>query len=177
MKKLFMTVLVVVLAMTMMLTACGKKEETAAGPVLEGQTPAQIIDALYAVHAPEFGVATIELDDSDPDMLYYMTGMRDMSLVSEIAVSESMIGSQAYSLGVARVAEGADAQTVAQTMLDNLDPIKWVCVQADDVRVVACGDVVMFVMVSSEYASAITAQNMVDAFQEVCGAEVTVDLK
>ena len=176
MKKIFMTVLVVVLAMSMMLTACGKKEEAPA-VVLEGQTPAQIIDALYAVHAPEFGVATIELDDSDPDLLYHMTGLSDLSMVSEVAVSESMIGSQAYSLVVARVAEGADAETVAQTMLDNIDPIKWVCVQADDVRSVACGDVVMFVMVSSEYASAITAQNMVDAFQEICGAEVTVDLK
>ena len=176
MKKIFMTVLAVVLAMSMMLTACGKKAEAPA-VVLEGQTPAQIIDALYAVHAPEFGVATIELDDSDPDLLYYMTGLSDLSLVSEIAVSESMIGSQAYSLGVARLAEGVDAETLAQTFADNLDPIKWVCVEADDMRIVACGDVVMFVMVSSEYASSITAQNMVDAFQEICGAEVTVDLK
>jgi len=176
MKKTFVMIVSLVLAMAMLLVGCGKKEE-AAGPVLEGQTPAQIIDALYAVHAPEFGVGTIELDGSDPDMLYYMTGMNDMSLVSEIAVSESMIGSQAYSLVVARAAEGVDAETVAQTMLDNIDPVKWICVQADDVRAVACGDVVMFVMVSSEYASSITAQNMVDAFVEVCGAELTVDLK
>ena len=49
--------------------------------------------------------------------------------------------------------------------------------EANDVLAAGYGDVVMFIMVSSEYASSITAQDMVDAFQEVCGAEVTVDLK
>jgi hypothetical protein len=69
-----------------------------------------------------------------------------------------------------RVAEGADAMAVAEAMKANINPRKWVCVEADDLMVAGYGDVVMLIMVSSQ--NGMTAQSFVDAFQTVVGAEL-----
>ena len=52
-------------------------------------------------------------------------------------------------------------------MLDNIDPAKWICVQADDLAAAIKGDLVMFIMVDTQLG--LTAQNMVDAFSQVAG--------
>ena len=81
-----------------------------------------------------------------------------------------MTGSQAFSLVLVRVAENADAKTVAQKMKDNIDPNKWICVRADQVKAAGYGDTVMFIMLDSNLGK--TAQSYVDAFQNVCGGKL-----
>ena len=80
------------------------------------------------------------------------------------------MGSIAFSMVMVRVAEGADAMAVAEAMKANINPRKWVCVEADDLMVAGYGDVVMLIMVSSQ--NGMTAQSFVDAFQTVVGAEL-----
>ena len=41
----------------------------------------------------------------------------------------------------------------------------------------ACGDVVMLVMISSEYAQSGTAASLTDAFRKVCGTELTIQIR
>ena len=76
-----------------------------------------------------------------------------------------------------RLKNAADATTVAQQMRNGIDQRKWVCVMADDLMVSACGDVVMLVMISSEYAEAGTAETLTNAFRKVCGTDLSVQIR
>ena len=79
------------------------------------------------------------------------------------------MGSIPYSMVMVRVAESADAATVAAAMKSGIDQRKWICVEADDLQVAGFGDVVMLIMVNSD--SGMTAQSFVDAFAKVAGFE------
>ena len=88
---------------------------------------------------------------------------------SYAVVSEPMIGSIAHSVVLLQLPEDADAQAVAAEIETNMDPRKWICVEADDMKVAGCGDVVMLIMVST--TGDMTAQSFVDAFQSVAGRD------
>ena len=79
------------------------------------------------------------------------------------------MGSMAFSMVLVRTVEGADSKAVAESMKSGIDPRKWICVEADDLKVAGFGDVVMLIMVSSD--SGMTAQSFVDAFAKVAGFE------
>lgn len=132
-----------------------------------------IVDNIYAQKSVEFAVATMPVDITDTEWaLKSYTGLDSNDLISEAVVSEAMIGSIPYSMVLVRVKDAADAETVARQMKDGIDPRKWICVEADDLMVAGYCDVVMLIMVGSNYAESVTAQNMVDAFAAVCGGEV-----
>ena len=80
-----------------------------------------------------------------------------------------MMGSLAFSMVLVRVAEGAGSKAVAEAMKSGIDTRKWICVEADDLKVAGFGDVVMLIMVNSD--SGMTAQSFVDAFAKVAGFE------
>ena len=80
------------------------------------------------------------------------------------------MGSHAFSLVMVRTAEGVDPKAVAQEMSDNIDTRKWICVGADEKIVAGYGDVVMLIMLDSMLG--LSAQNYVDAFKNVCGADL-----
>ena len=84
----------------------------------------------------------------------------------------AMIGAQAYSLVVARVSDASKLEEIKKAMFEGIDTRKWICVEADQLRVVSCKDLIMLVMVSSEFAPGV-ADGMVKAFAEVIsGGEV-----
>ena len=74
-----------------------------------------------------------------------------------------MIGAQPYSLVLARVSEGADMEAIKNAMFNGINTRKWICVEADQLRVVSSGDVIMLVMVGSDFVPGL-ADKMVDAF-------------
>lgn len=95
--------------------------------------------------------------------------------IKEAFFSESMIGAQAYSLVVARVADATEekVEEIKKAMFEGINTRKWVCVEADMLRVVSYKDVVMLVMISSQLNDK-AADGMVKAFAEaVSGTEVT----
>ena len=53
-----------------------------------------------------------------------------------------------------RLKDEADAQTIADAVLDNVQMNKWVCTMADKARVATFGDKILFVMSNSELADA-----------------------
>ena len=92
--------------------------------------------------------------------------------IKEAVFSESMLGAQAYSLVVARVSDASKLEEIKKAMFEGIDTRKWICVEADQLRVVSGKDLVMLVMVSSELAPGL-ADGMVKAFAEVIsGGEV-----
>ena len=91
------------------------------------------------------------VDLSNTDWLSYNTGL-SAELADKVdagVLSESMTGSQAYSLVVLRLKDAADGETVARTMMENIDPAKWVCVMADQQMVSVYGDTVVYCMADS----------------------------
>ncbi|NLJ41227.1 MAG: hypothetical protein GX352_06435 [Clostridiales bacterium] len=174
-----------IIMLTGILAACGGGNKTQGsggnnpgvevkGP--EGDLPS-IIESIYEKKDPEIMVDTMDVDISDSDSLKYYTGLKSADKIKDISVSESMIGSQAYSLVLLRLNSAADAEEIAQAMKSGIDPRKWICVEADDLRVVASGDVVMLVMISSVLEDTVTADELVQAFEAVAGGTLTIDLK
>lgn len=154
-------------------SGCGNSKGSGVqGP--EGTLP-EIIDQIYEHKDPGFQVETTEIAISDADMLKRYTGLDSADSVSEAAVSEALINAQAYSLVLVRVTDAGAAEEVALAMKEGIDPNKWICVRADDLQVVACGDVVMLIMMASTYSDVVTSQEIVDAFREVCGGTLTLE--
>lgn len=181
MKKMIAMLLVLVMALSMI--ACGneKPADTTAGttaapakvPLTDRLTT--VIEKITTEQPVEFAPMTLELDLTDTSedslgTLKYNTGLDNADMIKEAAVFEPMMGSIAFSMVLVRVNDAADAETVAEQMKANIDPRKWVCVEANDILVAGYCDVVMFIMLDS--SSGLTAQSFVEAFQTVCGAEL-----
>ena len=128
-----------------------------------------LVDTLYAAHPVELMMPTTSaVDLGDESWCRYHTGLEaaDAAKVDAAVVSESMTGSQAYSLVLLRVKDEADAQAVADAVLENVQMNKWVCVMADKARVATFGDKVLFVMSNTELTD---ADALMDAAPEALG--------
>ena len=176
MKKTLAVILSLVLAAGVF-AACGKKNDKndvnsdAEISDTSAYTLQGIVDSIYAQKAPLFMYGTMPVDLEDEFSYNTYLGLDDPSSIKEAVFSESMIGAQAYSLVIARVNEGQDATKVAESMKAGINPRKWVCVEADDVKVTTYGDLVCFVMISSEYKDTITADDIVNAFTNIMNGE------
>ena len=189
MKKLIAMLLA--LAMVFAMTACGatenKETEPAAEvtteateevteevteeiaedeePVMELSAMEALLNQIVEINPVEFMGMAAPVDLTDADALFYYTGLTSAESVKEAAVYEPMIGSIAFSMVAVQVAEGADAEAVAEAMKNGIDTRKWVCVEANDLMVATSGDIALLVMVDSN--NGLTAQSFVDAFNTV----------
>lgn len=175
MKKL-VSILLILSLLVLSVTACGKKdsEQTSASP--EG-TLSEIIDKIYEKKDTTLALQTSSVDITDADQLKYYTGLTDATKIKEAAVSEAMITSQAYSMVLVRVKDVKDTQSVAEAMMNGIDQRKWICVEADDLKVATCGDTIMLIMVQSTLSDTVTVDQIVDAFKTVCGGKLDITLK
>ena len=172
MKKLICALLA--LTMIFAMTACGGSkapETTAPAAKIEG-TMEELLNKVIEQRPVEFAgmVLPLDLTDTSEEAMWQFktfTGLEDAAQVQEAAVYEPMIGSMAFSMVMVRTADGVEPKAVAEAMKSGVDPRRWVCVEADDMLVAGCGDVVMLIMVST--ANSLTAQSFVDAFQSVAG--------
>lgn len=104
------------------------------------------------------GIESMEQDLTDVETVQYTSGLTDLSQVDGITVSESMIGSIAYSLVYVRTKDGADADAIRQQMMENINPAKWICVQAEKQLAVKLGDDVLYVMGHPDTVAAVYEQ-------------------
>ena len=178
--KKFLSVFLVLTMTVAMLSGCGKKEApqteatTAPAATVEG-TLEELLNRVIEERPVEFmgGVTTLDLTDTSEDgqwILKNCTGLDSADRITEAAVFEPMMGSLAFSMVMVRVAPGESTRTVAEAMKSGVDPRKWICVEADDLLVTGCADVVMLIMVST--SGDMTAQSFVDAFQKVVDREL-----
>ena len=165
--------IILALSLVLSLAACGGKkvEETQPAQSVAG-TMEELLNKTIEQRPVEFmgGVIPVDLTDSSEDGLWALksyTGLDSAEKISEAAAFEPMMGSLAFSMVLVRVADGADAKSVAESMKAGIDTRKWICVEADDLKVAGFGDVVMLIMVNSD--SGMTAQSFVDAFAKVAG--------
>lgn len=168
MKKVLAIVLALVAVVAVFAACGGNKEDTNTPATYEG-TLAELTTALYAIQSVEFGVMdAMEVDFADEFAPKSYLGVDSTEGLAEATFSESMIGAQAYSLVLARVSDAAKMEEIKKAMFDGIDTRKWICVEADQLRVVSSADVIMLIMVSSELAPGV-ADGMVEAFKTTVG--------
>lgn len=179
-------VLAIVLALVVLASfaACTGKKAPA---TYEGDLSA-VIASIYEKKAPEFMVGeAMPVDINDSWSLNNYLGLSaaaDATVTNGNAVtssagikeayfSESMRNAQAYSLVVARVDDATKVEDIKKAMFEGIDTNKWICAEADQLRVVSFADVIMLVMCSSELAPGL-ADGLVQAFAaSLSGAQVT----
>ena len=193
MKKYIAFLLTLALALSLSACRCAKEPVTPNGTdattaptkATESTKPAESktlsgtmeenINKIMEENPTEFmgGVIPLDLEDVSEDALLAFesyTGLQTRDMIKDGAVYEPMMGSLAFSLVLVRVTDAAKAEQVARDMKENIDPRKWICVEADQVMLAGYGDVVMFIMLDSQNGQ--TAQSYVDAFKKVCGGEL-----
>ena len=168
--------IVLSLSLVLSLAACGgkKTQETEAAALTVEGTMEELLNKTIEQRPVEFmgGVIPVDLTDSSEEGLWALksyTGLDSAAQISEAAAFEPMMGSMAFSMVLVRTVEGADSKAVAESMKSGIDTRKWICVEADDLKVAGFGDVVMLIMLNSD--SGMTAQSFVDAFAKVAGFE------
>ncbi len=166
-------------AMTVLsFAACNKADDSnSSSDSTVSMTLEEIINGVYEKNPVDLSLETASVDISDADMLKAFTGLDSADKIKEVAVSEPMISSQAYSFVLVRVKNAADAEEVAGAVLSGINPRKWVCVEADDIRVMVKGDVVALYMVDSQFGEELSGDSVEKAFTEVVGGSVDKVIK
>ncbi len=158
-KKFLLIVLCI--SMTMLCMACGDKKESSGD--LEGSLT-DIMASLYenAQLDAEFreGLDSFETVELTDDLEISILGTDEVTY-TEGVVSMPMMSSMAFQCVLLRVDE-ADVETVKQTLKDNANPDKWVCVSAETTLIESRGNVIFFIMSSKNEAYALN-----EAFQKL----------
>ena len=157
--------------------ACNKPADDNNGGSGVSMSLNEIIDAVYKKNPIDLSLETDSVDISNADMLNAFTGLDSADKIKEAVVSEPMMGSQAYSFVLVRVKDAADAEEVADAMINGINPRKWICVEADDVRVMVKGDVVALYMIDSEFGDEMSGDGIEAALTEVLGGSLDKVIK
>ncbi|MBQ4603241.1 MAG: hypothetical protein IJB16_01435 [Clostridia bacterium] len=165
--------LVLAFAMALSLAACGgnTEPETPDVPAFElTGTLKEIADKIYANETvtDEMAIETKDMILEDIDGLTYNLGVASADAIESAVLSEPMMSSIAYSLALVKAKEGADIEALKNEILEGVNYRKWICVAAEKVAVVNCGNVIMMIMSSEEIVDGI-----LNAFSTVCEGNVS----
>ena len=128
-------------------------EEAPGASDMASMTLSEILAAIQADVKDLPGVGDIPLDSEN--FAYYM--FIDPVEGAEAMASEAMIGSIAHSIVLMKTPDGADTEAIAQSIRDNADPRKWICVEAEKCEVVVKDSYILLVMTNAAAADAIIA--------------------
>ena len=169
---------VVAVCMAMM-TGCGKKPDDAGMVHLDSaDAVTSFMDEVYGGVSEDLlpgSLQTTELDMKDSDMMGYHTGLSNMEGIDGVYLSESMMGSVAYSAVYIRTADGADASAVRQQLMDGINPAKWICVTAEKQSAVVLGNDIFFVMGDPDTVDEVMAKAIEAAGAKGMKASETVE--
>ncbi len=163
--------LVLAFAMALSLAACGGNTEPEVPAFELTGTLEEIADSIYANETVTDEMAIMpatEIALDDVDGLTYNLGVASADAIERAVISEPMIGSIAYSLALVKAKEGADIDALKDEILNGVNYRKWLCVAAEKIAVVNCGDVIMMIMSSEEIVDGILA-----GFSTVCEGNVS----
>ena len=102
------------------------------------------------IELPMLNTSVVDINDSNA--LKFSTGLDSNEGIEAVVVSEPLMSSQAYSLVLVKVKDGANVEDIKQKMFDNIDTRKWICVEADEVYATDSQNVVALVMANQEWA-------------------------
>ncbi len=90
-------------------------------------------------------VMTQALSTEDMESITYHTGLTDTSGITDIILSESGVGSIAYSLVYLRT-DGTNTAELQTALGESIDPQKWVCVTAEYIASVTLDNDIILIM-------------------------------
>ena len=144
MKKFLMMVLCAVMVLS--LVACGGK----GGNGGNGDTMAltDMVEQLYkGIKSDEMpGVMTQEVPAEAFEDVFFIPAVDG----AEAVMSEPMMSSIAWSVCLMRVPEGTDVAATCAAIKTNMNPAKWLCVEAEKYSVVSNGNTILLVMTSAD---------------------------
>ncbi len=124
------------------LTGCGEKQ-------VEG-TLEEIMTKVYAdVPEDERPMMLTNTEVTEENVENYL-GTKDIEYEEALA-SESAVGSIAHSVVLVRMKDGANIEDAKKKIEENVNPRKWICVEAEDVVVKNKGNLIILIMSSSNY--------------------------
>lgn len=124
------------------LTGCGEKQ-------VEG-TLEEIMTKVYAdVPEDERPMMLTNTEVTEENVENYL-GTKDIEY-EEALTSESAVGSIAHSVVLVRMKDGANIEDAKKKIEENVNPRKWICVEAEDVVVKNKGNLIILIMSSSNY--------------------------
>lgn len=88
---------------------------------------------------------SMALPMDDMEGVTYHTGLADVNGITDIILSESGVGSIAYSLVYLRT-DGTNTEEIQQTLGESINPRKWVCVGAEYIASVTLDNDVVLIM-------------------------------
>lgn len=137
MKKIL--VLLTALVLTLSLTGCGEKN-------VEGSLE-EIMDKVYAsIPEEERPMMLMNTEVTEENVEMYL-GTADIEFEEALA-SESATGSIAHSVVLVRVKDNANVEEVKEKIEKNINPRKWICVEAEEVEVESKGNLIILIMSS-----------------------------
>lgn len=140
-------------------------EASKLGEIASAQDLEKIIDKLYEGREDNLpALQTQQIEVTDDITVNMLTGLESGQDLEYLVASEPLMSSQAYSLVIAKVKNGVDANKVAKEMNEKVDQRKWICVSAEKVYSTSSGDVVFLIMSSEE-----TAKPIYDEFKSLAG--------
>ena len=143
MKKFLSMILCAMMVLT--LVACGSKDGGNAGSK-EGDTMdlTAMVDKLYEGIAADNMpmVMTQEVPADAFEGVFFIPAVEGATGV----MSEPMMSSIAHSVCLMRVAEGTDVEATRAAIEANMNPRKWLCVEAEKSGVIANGNTILLVM-------------------------------
>lgn len=165
--KRITSIAIVLVLLVCSLAACGGTQPEAAP--YEGAIT-ELVTKLYETNPLELPVFTegMPVDLADADAVKAYTGLDSADGIAEAVFSETMMGAQAYSLVILKLSDTAKAEEIKKAMFEGIDTRKWICVEADQLRVVSSADLVMLVMADTKLGEGI-ADGMVEAFKTNVG--------
>ena len=144
MKKFLSLILCAMMVLT--LVACGSKDAGNAGGNKEGDTMdlTAMVDKLYeGINADNMPmVMTQEVPADAFEGVFFIPAVEGATGV----MSEPMMSSIAHSVCLMRVAEGTDVEATRAAIEANMNPRKWLCVEAEKSGVIANGNTILLVM-------------------------------
>lgn len=147
---------VAVIALAVIIISINSKPKTNLEPITSGEDLTALVEKIYEGVEIEMPMLMSQsIDVADSDTVKYMTGLENTDSVEYVVASEPMMTSQAYSLVLVKVKDGANIEEMAKQMNENIDTRKWICVTAEKVYTTTSGDVICLVMSKEDTAKAV----------------------
>lgn len=143
----------------------GESKETSNLRIANDEDLEDLIEEIYDGVDDLPALQTQVIDVADEDYVQAFTGLENGEDLEYLVVSEPLINARAYSLVIAKVQDGVNANKIAEEMNEKIDQRKWICVSAEKVYSTSSGDIVFLVMSDEE-----TAKPVYDKFKELAGS-------
>lgn len=161
-----LAVIIAIVAIVGIVISLNAKTKTNLGSINSAKDLSALVDKIYEGQGDNVlpSLQTQTIDTTDDMTVKMVTGLENANDIEYLVVSEPMITSQAYSMVLAKVKEGVDANQIAKLMSENVDQSKWICVTAEKVYATSSGDIIFLVMSDEK-----EAKSMYDKFKTLAG--------